>query len=137
MINLRRIGLMFAGGVLIASAVTRSAVAAKYWTPDTNNCNQQQTTIDIAVCLEGRTKIWDARLNEAYKALMAMLDSETDTVQIADLKKAQRLWIQYRNANCAYYDDGPGTIREIEGAGCLLRMTQDRAIELQQAGPEP
>jgi uncharacterized protein YecT (DUF1311 family) len=52
------------------------------------------------------------------------------------LKTAQRLWIQYRNANCDFYGDEQGAIREVEGAECLSRMTQDRAIELQQAGPQ-
>jgi uncharacterized protein YecT (DUF1311 family) len=87
-------------------------------------------------CLDARAKVWDGRLNSAYKALTGMLQAQEATPQIADLKKAQRLWIQYRNANSSYFADEQGTIREIDVAECLRRMTQDRAIELQQDGPE-
>ena len=122
----------------IAFAVLATpAVAATYWQPDQPIvCNQQPTTVAIMNCWEKRTKVWDGRLNQAYKALTAMLQAQGATAQLADLKKAQRLWIQYRNANCAFYGDAEGTIREVEGAECLRRMTQDRAIELQQAGPQ-
>lgn len=41
---------------------------------DTNTCNQTATTLDIAQCLNGRTKVWDARLNQVWKALNAMLN---------------------------------------------------------------
>jgi uncharacterized protein YecT (DUF1311 family) len=113
------------------------ALAMTYWQPDRPSvCSQQPTTVAIMTCLEGRAKVWDGRLNQAYKALNTMLQGGQNTAQWADLKKAQRLWIQYRNANCGFYGDEQGTIRETDGAECLRRMTQDRAIELQLAGPE-
>jgi uncharacterized protein YecT (DUF1311 family) len=64
-----------------------------------------------------------------------MLKADQSTAQLDDLLRAQRLWLQYRNANCSYYGDEQGTIRMVAGAECMRRMTQDRAIELQQAGP--
>jgi uncharacterized protein YecT (DUF1311 family) len=131
--SLRQIRLMLAGGILGAAF---SAHAATPWKPDAQSvCNQQPTTVAIMFCYDARTKVWDQRLNQAYKALSAMLKSQQSATQIADLKKAQRLWIQYRNANCGFYGDEQGTIREIDGAECLRRMTQDRAIELQLDGP--
>jgi uncharacterized protein YecT (DUF1311 family) len=44
---------------------------------------------------------------------------------------AQRLWIQYRDANCLYYDLGEGTITRIEAGNCMYRMTRARAEELE------
>jgi uncharacterized protein YecT (DUF1311 family) len=108
---------------------------AAAWMPDQNACNQQSSTVDIVECLQKQTKVWDGRLNQAYQALTAMLKSDQSAVQLDDLLRAQRLWLQYRNANCGYYGDEQGTIRMVEGAECMRRMTQDRAIELQQAGP--
>jgi uncharacterized protein YecT (DUF1311 family) len=126
-----------AAAALTLTLIASPALAGTYWHPDPASvCNQQSTTVTIMTCLEGRTKLWDARLNQAYKALNTMLQAQSATAQLADLKKAQRLWVQYRNANCAFYGDAEGTIRETQGAGCLDQMTQDRAIELQLAGPE-
>jgi uncharacterized protein YecT (DUF1311 family) len=122
---------------IIISLSAGPTLAASYWRPDAPNvCNQQPITIAIVDCIDARTKVWDARLNQAYKAVNGMLQAQTATQQLADLKKAQRLWLQYRNANCGFYGDEQGAIREIDGAECLRRMTQDRAIELQLAGPE-
>jgi uncharacterized protein YecT (DUF1311 family) len=113
------------------------ALAAPAWTADQPSlCNAKLTTVDIMECLEARAKVWDSRLNQAYKTLSGVLRAQSAELQLADLKKAQRLWLQYRNANCGFYGDEQGTIREVDGAECLSRMTQDRAIELQQAGPQ-
>jgi uncharacterized protein YecT (DUF1311 family) len=113
------------------------ALAAPAWTADQPSlCNTKPTTVDIMECLEARAKVWDSRLNQAYKTLSGVLRAQSAELQLADLKKAQRLWLQYRNANCGFYGDEQGTIREVDGAECLSRMTQDRAIELQQAGPQ-
>jgi uncharacterized protein YecT (DUF1311 family) len=113
------------------------ALAAPAWTADQPSlCNTKLTTVDIMECLEARAKVWDSRLNQAYKTLSGVLRAQSAELQLADLKKAQRLWLQYRNANCGFYGDEQGTIREVDGAECLSRMTQDRAIELQQAGPQ-
>ncbi len=51
--------------------------------------------------------------------------------QREQLRVAQRLWIQYRDANCLYYGLGEGTIARVEAGDCMLRMTQSRAIELE------
>jgi uncharacterized protein YecT (DUF1311 family) len=51
--------------------------------------------------------------------------------QREQLRVAQRLWIQYRDANCLYYGLGEGTIARIEAGDCMRRMTQNRAIELE------
>jgi uncharacterized protein YecT (DUF1311 family) len=47
------------------------------------------------------------------------------------LRAVQRLWIQYRDANCLYYDMGEGTIARIEAGECMRRMTEARARELE------
>ena len=83
-----------------------------------------------------RTKIWDVRLNDAYRAVTAMLQQMKNPTQLAALKRSERLWLEYRKENCGFYADGQGTISEIYSADCMRRMTQDRAIELQLAGPQ-
>ena len=50
------------------------------------------------------------------------------------LRAAQRLWIQYRDANCLYYGMGEGTIAPIDAGECTRSMTEARARELEGPG---
>lgn len=111
--------------------------AAERWTPDDGTCNERPTTYAIAECLDDRTKIWDRRLNQAYQALMAMLRQDGGGQRRTDaLKAAERAWLQYRDAQCNFYETADGTIRIIEVASCMRDLTQARAIGLQQDGPQ-
>jgi len=114
-----------------------SPAIAETWTPDQPSaCNTRGTTADIAGCHMQRTKVWDLRLNDAYRTLTAMIQQMKNPAQLAALKRTERLWLDYRKENCGFYADGQGTISEILFADCMRRMTQDRAIELQRAGPQ-
>jgi uncharacterized protein YecT (DUF1311 family) len=46
---------------------------------------------------------------------------------------AQRLWVQYRDANCAFYGVEDGSIRQVQAAEFIRSMTEDRAHELENA----
>ncbi len=92
-------------------------------------CGEQSNTVAIVDCVSANTRIWDQRLNGAYKALGQSVDPE----QREPLKAAQRLWIQFRDANCRFYGAHEGTISQILAAGCVRSMTRDRALELEQA----
>ena len=82
---------------------------------------------DIVDCIEAKTKVWDERLNKAYKNLPQRLDAG----QLGPLKEAQRLWVKFRDANCGFYGSQEGTIRQIQAAECMRSMTKDRALELE------
>ncbi len=56
---------------------------------------------------------------------------DAEPKQREQLRVAQRLWIQYRDANCLYYDLGEGTIARIEAGYCMRKMTEIRAKELE------
>jgi uncharacterized protein YecT (DUF1311 family) len=76
-----------------------------------------------------KTNASDQRLNAAYKALQARVDAN----QRQPLLAAQRLWVQYRDANCAFYGTGDGSIRQAQAAECIRSMTEGRARELEKA----
>ncbi len=97
--------------------------------PDYKPCGDQPNTLATVGCVQAKTEFWDQRLNAAYKNLMQRIDAG----QQDPLKAAQRLWIQYRDANCRFYGSQEGSIRQIQGAECLRSMTQDRALELEKA----
>jgi uncharacterized protein YecT (DUF1311 family) len=133
--NLTRAALLLSA---FGAALCGPALAAEPWKPDADiGCQDKVTTVGITECLNARTKVWDARLNQAYKALIGMLQADPSGAgRLNWLRAAQRLWLQYRKANCDFYAAEQGTMRQIDAAECMRRMTQDRAIELQQAGPQ-
>ena len=86
------------------------------------------STYEIVECLKAQVAQWDKRLNAAYQ--QALKDAVSPQ-QAAQLRKAQRLWVQYRDANCLYYDLGEGTIARIETGYCTKDLTKTRALELE------
>lgn len=87
-------------------------------------------TQNMLNCIHAETERQDDRLNAVYKKLMANLKK----AQQERLKKAQRLWIQYRDANVEFYGDPEGgTLARVTAASTFLQMTADRADELEAA----
>jgi uncharacterized protein YecT (DUF1311 family) len=82
-------------------------------------------------CLKKKTARWDARLNKAYHHALKQAASDK---QAESLRAAQRLWVQFRYANCRYYDAGEGTIARIDAGECMRSMTEARAKELESVG---
>jgi uncharacterized protein YecT (DUF1311 family) len=95
--------------------------------PDQNCDGSTQEMVD---CLAAKTARWDKRMTIAYQQAM----KDAGTQQRDQLRAAQRLWIQYRDANCLYYGMGEGTIARIDAGECLRRMTEARARELENIG---
>jgi uncharacterized protein YecT (DUF1311 family) len=92
------------------------------------DCGDRKSTADIVECLATQTAVWDRRLSGAYQKLLDSLP-----VRRRDrLRNAQRLWIQFRDANCAYFASRAGTIARVEAGQCLLRLTTARAMELEE-----
>jgi uncharacterized protein YecT (DUF1311 family) len=87
-------------------------------------------TYEMVECLKARTAQWDKRMTIAYQqALKDAVPQQHD-----QLRAAQRLWIQYRDANCLYYGLGEGTIARIDAGECMRSMTEARARELEGLG---
>lgn len=89
------------------------------------------STYQMVECLKGKTAQWDKRMNAAYQ--QALKDAAGDK-QREQLRTAQRLWVQYRDANCLYYDLGEGTIARLDAGECMRSMTEARAKELENLG---
>ncbi len=89
-----------------------------------------QTTLDITRCAGRETAAWDALLNRWYKALRAGLDPAA----ARSLRDAQRAWIKFRDADCAFAYElwAGGSMRTVAGAFCQRDRTATRAIELHE-----
>ncbi|MCI0599892.1 MAG: DUF1311 domain-containing protein [Beijerinckiaceae bacterium] len=115
--------------IIPSLAVLTLPATAEMFGPDYPPCGDQPNTVAIVDCIEAKTRVWDERLNKAYKELPQRIHAG----QIGPLKDAQRLWIKFRDANCGFYGSQEGTIRQIQAAECMRSMTQDRALELENA----
>ena len=110
-------------------------VQARY-TPAYDKCLASpdgQSTLGMIDCAGAELKIQDARLNAAYRKVMASLNAR----QKAKLQAAQRAWVAFRDAECASYEDEDwGTISRINASACVLHMTVQRTMDL-EAYPPP
>ena len=95
------------------------------------NCDKASTQTDMNLCAGQAYRKSDAALNTAYRDVMARLkDDKNGTTQ---LQAAQKAWLSFRDAECAFSAGGV-----IGGSGypmvlsmCLDRLTQARTKELQ------
>ena len=84
-------------------------------------------TINMLDCMGSETEQQDARLNQNYKAAMQSLTPAQQT----QLRDAQRLWIKFRDADCALLGSlTGGSIDRINSASCFLDMSKQRADDL-------
>ena len=114
--------------IITAAALSGAAVSASA-APVVTDQACDGSTYEMVECLKAKTAAWDKQLNTAYQAALKAAGPK----QAEQLRKAQRQWIKYRDANCLYYDLGEGTIARIEAGSCMLDMTKSRAEELKRA----
>ncbi|MEO1199793.1 MAG: lysozyme inhibitor LprI family protein [Pseudomonadota bacterium] len=105
----------------------------------TADCDTAQSTPEINACLEAQLQISDDALNDAYQLARReidaadWLDGETREDWKIALRDAQRLWIQYRDADCmdtVPYEWGGGTGTTSGILICLITKTDTRTEEL-------
>ena len=115
--------------VPVLTAMGSLPAGAEMFGPGFQPCGDKTSTLAIVECVQAKTNAADQRLNAAYKALQARID----VPQRQPLLAAQRLWVQYRDANCGFYGVQDGSIRQVQAAECIRSMTEDRARELEKA----
>jgi uncharacterized protein YecT (DUF1311 family) len=125
-LHMRAAMRMFAGAVALV-ALLSAACAGDQGDPE-KSCDGN--TFEMVECLKAQTAQWDKRMTIAYQQAM----KDAGSRQHEQLRTAQRLWIQYRDANCLYYGLGEGTIARIDAGECMRDMTQARAKELENLG---
>jgi len=114
-------------GAALTAALVSAACAGDQGDPD-QACDGD--TFQMVDCLKAKTAQWDKRMTTAYQQAI----KDAGQQQREQLRAAQRLWIQYRDANCLYYGMGEGTIARIDAGECMRNMTEARARELEGLG---
>jgi uncharacterized protein YecT (DUF1311 family) len=118
-----------------AIAAIVSIAAPHAWAA--NPCETQANTIEINQCAKQQFEEQDRLLNAAYKALVTLVPAENEPgisgeSPRAMLIKAQRRWIEFREADCKakYQLYAGGTIRNAIYLGCMQERTEQRIKEL-------
>ncbi len=95
-------------------------------------CIQAEGNMSTPVLVDcyGRERdVWDARLNAAYRKLMA--SGEDDDVT-EGFRKVQRAWIAFRDASCGQPSlFFKGTMAAPIAAYCTMKMTAQQALWLE------
>jgi uncharacterized protein YecT (DUF1311 family) len=128
------LGLAAASALLLATSAALAASETEM-SQEYSSCvdNANAATPALIDCALAETKRQDARLNENYKRLMSKLTEERKDT----LLEAQRAWIKFRDANCAFWDDpAGGQNAAVTAKECNLTMTADRASELELANDQ-
>lgn len=119
-----RLAVILIAAVLAANLPSR----AQHMNEKDSPCATVVVTVGLANCLAKARDVADAELNAAYKNLRGKLDAADGQRLVA----TQRLWIQYRDANCAAERDlyEGGTAASPAYLACLEAMTRARTKEL-------
>jgi uncharacterized protein YecT (DUF1311 family) len=92
-------------------------------------CDDTSTQADLTQCASEAAAKADTDLNAAYKTLLNLLGPEDQT----RLRDAQRAWIDFRNAECAFrtksYADG--SIYPMLLSNCFADVTRARTADFE------
>jgi uncharacterized protein YecT (DUF1311 family) len=91
-------------------------------------CQGPSSNAEQTQCFFSASRNADADMNQTYKQVRKVLGAE-EQIQ---LQSAQRLWLQFRNANCAAERDlyAGGTAAPMVYAACIEADTRQRTAEL-------
>ena len=127
-------GIWVFAALVAAGAMTGPAEAQDV------DCNNAVAQADLNACAESDFEAADKDLNATYRAAMkSMRETDADLEDDmkgaeAALKKAQRAWIDYRDANCEAYgfQARGGSMEPMLVSGCKAELTRQRTKDLKE-----
>jgi len=126
----RTLPAVFTIGLALCAFGAAEAAPAKKTKP--KSCwDTAQTTYDMTMCGASEGKAADAELNRVYQRLMKDLTPE----QKASLIAAERAWIAFRKADCAFVGSEDGSIASVDAATCWTDRTIERTKQLKDWPP--
>lgn len=111
--------------------VVVSLVLVQISTAYADDCESPETQAMMNECASLAFKKSDSELNAAYKQIRARLNSDGNTRKM--LTAAQRAWVTYRDAECAFLASGVagGSVYPSVYADCLDSLTTRRIDDFQ------
>jgi uncharacterized protein YecT (DUF1311 family) len=89
-------------------------------------CSTAGTSYGIAQCIQKQALVWNGRMNKEYRKALKRVSPQARPW----LRRAQKLWVQYRKANCKMHSRDEGSAAQLSSSGCILGMAKQRALEL-------
>jgi len=114
--------------VILSAALALFASGTAQAADDCANA-QDQTTMDV--CASDAFKKSDKQLNDVYKQIGTRLKDDADKTKL--LVTAQRAWVAFRDAECAFSSSGVtgASVYPMIHSICLDGLTQTRTKDLQ------
>jgi len=89
------------------------------------------TQTDMNLCAMADAQEADRRLNKTYQAVLCHLNGQ----ERAQLVASERAWIAFKDADCAFWGGGGGSIAPMNTSQCLADLSRQRAEELDHWPP--
>jgi uncharacterized protein YecT (DUF1311 family) len=121
----KALGILGAVALLLGVGTALAQVQKK---SEPSQCHNPTTTMEMRECSYLDFQKTDSELNTLYGRILHKLEPAAQS----DLRTAQRLWIQFRDANCEAklnLWDG-GSFGPVEQNSCLEETTKQRIINL-------
>jgi uncharacterized protein YecT (DUF1311 family) len=116
------IGLLASNAALAKNVLPEAHLSAA-------SCLDKATTQgELDACAGMQASEADKLLNHAYQSVMKYFcqgDAERD-----QLVASERAWLAFRNADCAFWGAGGGSIAPMNQAFCVAELSRQRAKEL-------
>ncbi|HEY8950280.1 MAG TPA: lysozyme inhibitor LprI family protein [Rhizomicrobium sp.] len=112
--------------MLAFAAIAFAATAAR-----ADECSKARTQAEMNICAGHELDQANATINNLYKETMAKYDPAGQEL----LRKSERAWIAFRDAECDFRTSGSkgGSIWSMVHAQCLTELTRMRIKQLEQA----
>ena len=102
------------------------------------DCAEATTTLEINDCAQQEFDKTEVELNRVWKQVMAALDERADEPDVvaakAQLRTAQKTWVNYREQDCqaVHTMHQSGSIRTLMYLGCMTSHADRRTRELSE-----
>lgn len=117
---------------LVVALAASPASLAQHMNATTAPCQKPAANAETAQCFAEAAKAADEKLNQTYGSVRKYLSSANRSEDEEALQKAQRLWIAFRDANCAAVRGlyGNGTGGAVNYLACMEAQTRQRTADL-------
>jgi len=108
---------------MVAWAMPSIALAA-------DKCADPQDQATMNECADASFKANDKKLNALYRQIETRLKDDPETIKL--LVQAQRDWVKFRDAECAFRTSGGGSAAPMVAALCANGLTQSRLKDFER-----
>ena len=127
--SVARLALCLLLGVPVAPAAALADDATA--TPLDSCMDKAASRLDMIVCVSTEASAAGERVGKAYATVACHLGRD----EKAALAASQEAWLGFRDADCAFWSAGGGTVARMNEQYCLIHRSNERTAELDRWPP--